>query len=108
MNDNSNCITEINKIAPRNVLFKQLNMFFKENNYNFEKYTKNGYKIHFNFADGLIEIFYNNKTYKLEIFNSDNEFYWHLSPYKNSFFKTKVNNEKTNLDYVLCAIKEDI
>ena len=92
---------------PINVLFKQLNMFFKENNYNFEKYTENGYKIHFNFVDGLIEVIYNKKKYILKVINDNDDFYWYLTPYKDSSFKTKIDTVKSNLDYVLYAIKDN-
>ena len=88
---------------PINVLFKQLDMFFKENNYNFKKYTENGYKIHFNFVNGRIEVIYNKKKYILKVIDDNDDFYWYLTPYKDPSFKTKIDTGKSDLDYVLLS-----
>lgn len=63
---------------------------------------------HKDLTDGL-KLKYKDYFYDLEIVKEKDGFYLKLSPYKQSYFKTKVNLRELNwkLDMTLFALKED-
>ena len=54
-----------------------------------------------------LKILFNNKRYLIRIIKHQGMFYWKLTPYKNSYFKTKININNQNIDMLLLAISED-
>ena len=51
-----------------------------------------------------LNITYKQKQYVITLVNKDEQFYWHLVPYNNSFYETAIDN---GLTIVLFAIKEN-
>lgn len=66
-----------------------------------KKIAKNEFKIILH--NKIITIKYHNKEYKLKLVNENNNLFWILKPYKNTFFYTKLKN----IGALLLAIKED-
>ena len=68
-------------------------------------YKYKGYKIFLN--DNSIEIIYNNSTYTVTATQINNDLYWHLKPYNNSYFETKIDNNINSFDMVIAAIHDN-
>ena len=86
------------------LLLKQLDIYILKN---INIYKKEGFKITFNCKNCSLNICYNTKEYKVSIISFENNYYWRVEPYMNSYFETRMNNQKYNFDLVLFAIKED-
>ena len=73
---------------------------------NIDEYYSQGYKIVWDLQNSQLIINYNgSKDYVVDVvINFDNSYYWHLTPYNNSYFETRIDN---NFNYVLFAIKEN-
>ena len=81
-------------------------IFNSQKNKIFESYQTNEYQITYSNNENTILITYNNIQYKIEVIKIDNDYYWHLSPYNNSYFRTNLYNPNS-FDIVLFAIKEN-
>ena len=68
-------------------------------------YKCKGYKMFLN--DNSIEIIYNNSTYTVTATQINNDLYWHLEPYNNSYFETKIDNNINSFDIVIAAINDN-
>ena len=88
------------------MMFKQLENFVRKKN-KIGYYYHIGYKLYYCFNDHSLLVEYKGKRYLIKIVNKIGEWYWHLEPYNNSFFETRLDEDKCNLDMVLFAIKED-
>lgn len=88
------------------VMFKQLEKFIQKKN-KIGYYNHMGYKLQCDLYDCSLLVKYKGKKYVIKIVNKSGELYWNLVPYNNSFFETKLDEKKCNLDMVLFAIKED-
>lgn len=73
---------------------------------NMNKYEKMGYKILYDIEDHYLLITYRDSTYITKIVEIDSSTYWHLEPYNNSIFTTKLDNPNS-FEIVLFAIKEN-
>lgn len=89
---------------------KEIPEFLDENIFSvcnsFDIYIKDGYFIDYDQSDHILLITYNDIQYTVKIIEKDNEFYWHLSPYNNSYFLTNFYNP-SSFNMVLFAIKEN-
>lgn len=72
----------------------------------FELYQNNEYKITYSNNEKIILITYNNIQYKIKIIKIEKDYFWHLSPYNNSYFITNLTNPNS-FNMVLFAIKEN-
>lgn len=73
-----------------------------------KKYESSGYQI-ISTTNNSFKIRYKNKEYLLEITNEGKEFYLCLIPYKNSYFKTRIDIKELDfkLNMTLFAVKEN-
>lgn len=73
------------------------------------KKSSDFYPINKKSLNGVLQIKYKNQSYSLDIIKEYDGFYIKLSPYKQSYFKTKFNLRelKWKLDMTLFALKED-
>lgn len=69
-------------------------------------YKNEGYSFNINNKENILLITYNNTLYEVKIVKIDKDYYWHLSPYNNSYFLTNLYNPNS-FDIVLFAIKEN-
>lgn len=73
---------------------------------NRKEYQNKGYSITFDMIKQNFSIRYNKCLYKVKMTKLNNKWYWHLKPYNDSYFTTKVDNPKS-FDVVLFAIKDN-
>lgn len=88
------------------VMFSQIEKFIKKKS-KIGYYNNMEYKLQYDLKNCNLLVKYKEKKYIIKIVNKSGDLYWHLVPYNNSFFETKLDEEKCNLDMVLFAIKED-
>ena len=69
-------------------------------------YKNDGYSFNINNKENILLITYNNILYETKIIKIDNDYYWHLSPYNNSYFITNLYNPNS-FNMLLFAIKEN-
>lgn len=85
----------------KNKLYKEILLLTD----NLDEYTKEGFKIKYDTVNNHLIVNYNNsKDYIIKVISYNNNFYWHLSPYKNSYYTTLYSN---GIDIVLFSIKEN-
>lgn len=71
-----------------------------------DEYTKQGFKItQERCTNTFLNIKYHNHKYKAKIIKIAKEYFWKLTPYRDTYFTTAVENENS-FELVLCAIKE--
>lgn len=78
--------------------------------YRYNKYLFNGkcnYKIEINNDDAHLIIKYKKKKYDVFIVKDDDNYYWLLKPYNQSYYKTSVDFDNSNIDIVFFAIREN-
>ena len=72
---------------------------------NIDKYISKGYDIKYDINNNVLIVKYNNKSeYTIKIIQDNNELYWYLEPYNNTYYTTLFEN---GFDMVLFAIKEN-
>ena len=71
---------------------------------NMDKYKDDGYNIKYDINNNQLIVFYHNKEYNVKIIEDNNELYWHLEPYNNTYYTTLYDN---GFDMILFAIKEN-
>ena len=69
-------------------------------------YKNEGYSFNINNKENILLITYNNILYEVKIVKIDNDYYWHLIPYNNSYFITNLYNPNS-FNMVLFAIREN-
>lgn len=89
------------------IMIKQFYKFIRDDRNLVLQYKNDGYEIEWDLYKAILTVTYKNKKYVITITKINNHFYWHLSPYNNSYFETKIDRTKCNLDYVFLAIKEN-
>ena len=68
------------------------------------KLYEGDYKIRIG-SDYTFKIHYKKHYYKISIVEENNELFWKMTPYQNSYFMTKIDNY-SSFNKVLFAIKE--
>ncbi len=68
-------------------------------------YKCKGYKMFLD--DNSIEIIYKNSTYIVTATQINNDLYWHLEPYNNSYFETKIDKNINSFNMVIAAIHDN-
>ena len=92
-----NTIKQINKL--------KLEMFSKQIVPTFEKLKhENNNTFDIGISKNLIRVKYNHHFYYIDIIEENGEFYWKLTPYKDSYYTTIVNDR--SFERVLFAITE--
>lgn len=86
-----------------NLILKELNKLIKNKDI-FKQYINDGYYFHYDLYTFDLLITYRSKEYVVNLIDKDDQLYWHLVPYNNSFFETNIDN---GLDIILFAIKEN-
>ena len=87
------------------LMIQQLESFISDSKI-IDKYYKMGHKITWNLDDSTLIVKYKRKKFVISIVKKDKQYYWHLEPYKKSYFETEVDFEHCKLNYVLFAISE--
>lgn len=85
------------------MMLKELDKFI-QNKDTFNQYINDGFAFHYDLYTFNLIITYSSKEYVVNLINKDEQLYWHLAPYNNSFFETSIDN---GLDIVIFAIKEN-
>lgn len=93
--------TKAKKEDFQKIITDNINNIIQINN----KYKQRGYELYL--KGNFLEIIYIGIKYQIKIVKHKDGFYWHLKPYKNSFFETKVDNSINTLDMVLFAINDN-
>lgn len=88
------------------VMISQLDLILKNHN-KLSQYYKDGFKIIIDLNDSSLIVYYKSKIYNIHIEKENDDFYWILSPYNKSYFKTKIDMETSNFDILIFAIKEN-
>lgn len=84
----------------KNILYNKLcNITHK-----IEKYKSMGYRINYDTNNDQLIINHNNIDYTVKIIEENNNLYWYLEPYNDTYFTTLYEN---GFDMVLFAIKEN-
>lgn len=86
------------------LLLKQLDNYILKN---INIYEKEGFKITFNCKNCSLNIYYNKNEYEASIISLENDYYWRIEPYRNSYFTTRMSNKKQSFDLILFTIKEN-
>ncbi len=73
---------------------------------NLDNYKKKGFNIYL--SDEEIIVIYDEKEYTINIVIKDNDYYWHLCPYKDEFFETKFSDKEKKFEMLLFAIEENV
>lgn len=87
----------------KNVVVANMNNIIKANN----TYSKKGFTLFLCEDRDALEVSYNNSTYNISVVKRKKDLYWHLTPYKETFFETLVNNHFNTFEMVLCAIQDN-
>lgn len=90
------------KLTIPEMMLKEMDKLIKT--HDFQEYINYGFKIEFIPQKCELNITYKQKQYVITLVNKDEQFYWHLVPYNNSFYETAIDN---GLTIVLFAIKEN-
>lgn len=85
------------------MMLKELDKLI-ENKDKFNQYIKDGFSIHYDLYTFNLLITYKKKEYVVSLIHKNEQFYWHLTQYNNSFYETTIDN---GLDIILFAIKEN-
>lgn len=85
------------------MMLKELDKLI-ENKDRFNQYIKDGFSIHYDLYTFNLLITYKRKEYTVNLIQKNEQFYWHLTQYNNSFYETTIDN---GLDIILFVIKED-
>lgn len=85
------------------MMLKELDKLIK-NKDKFNQYIKDGFSIHYDLYTFNLLITYKRKKYVVSLIHKNEQFYWHLTQYNNSFYETTIDN---GLDIILFAIKEN-
>lgn len=85
------------------MMLKELDKFI-QNKDTFNQYINDGFTFNYDLYTFELIITYRSKEYVVNLKNKDEQLYWHLVPYNNSFFETSIDN---GLYIVVFAIKEN-
>lgn len=104
MSDVNNIVSEFIYIPE--LMGKEISKLIK-NKQKINEYYNNGYKIEINNDDAHLIIKYKKKKYDVFIVKDDDNYYWLLKPYNQSYYKTYVDFDNSNIDIVFFAIREN-
>lgn len=104
MSDVNNIVSEFIYIPE--LMGKEISKLIK-NKQKINEYYNNGYKIEINNDDAHLIIKYKKKKYDVFIVKDDDNYYWLLKPYNQSYYKTSVDFDNSNIDIVFFAIREN-
>lgn len=90
-------------LSPKTIISFQDNNIIKANNV----YSKKGFTLFLCEDKDALEVLYNNSIYNISVIKRKKDLYWHLTPYKETFFETLVNNQFNTFEMVLYAIQDN-